>query len=244
MAQDTVTKSKASQALLTFNMKNVDSLFPGFASSDFAVMHGSNSVLTLSLLLAVRAQLPYQLGGLESNVIFIDGGNTFRLYQVSRLARLHDLKPRQVLRQILISRAFTAHQMTEIILEKLGETISDYNTRIVILSDFEELYLDKDVRPDEAKQVFSQVTTYLARFAEQKSVIVLAACPPHFRSRRSLFLDTVLQAKSNVSIRIARKNTYPFAEQFVLEKHPILKLGCADFPNENLCLDDFAGADQ
>ncbi len=241
MAQNMVVKPEASQALLSFNMKNVDDLFPGFATSDFAMMHGTESVLMLSLLLAVRAQLPYQLGGLESNVIFVDGGNSFRLYKVSQLACLNELRPRQVLQRILISRAFTAHQMTSIILEKLEETVAKYEARFVILSDFEGLYLDKDLRPDESKDVFNQVTTYLARFAEQNNVIVLATCPPHFRSRRSAFLDAFLQARSNVSIRIAPKKVYPFTEQFALEKHRVLSLGCADFPNENPSLLDFDG---
>jgi hypothetical protein len=244
LEQNTVVKPRLSQTLLTFNMKNVDDLFPGFTLSDFAMMYGSRSVLTLSFLLAVRAQLPLQLGGLESNVIFVDGGNTFRLYKVSRLARLFGLRPRQVLQRILISRAFTAHQMTAIVLEKLEETIERHDAKMVILSDFEALYLDKDVRPDETKAVYSQVTAYLAKIAEQNSVIILATCPPHFRSRRSVFLDTVLQARSSVNIRVAQRKTYPFAEQFILEKHPILRPGCVDFPNENLCLNDFVGGNQ
>lgn len=243
MTQNTVIKARSSQTLLSFSIRNVDDIFPGFSPSDFGMLYGSGSVVTLSLLLAVRAQLPYQLGGLESNAIFVDGGNTFRLYRVSRLARLLDLRPRDVLQRILISRAFTAHQMTSIILEKLEEIVAESNPRVVILSDFEELYLDKDLRLDESKEVFSQVTSYLASFAEQNRVIMLATCPPHFRSRRSLFLDAMLQAKSNVNIRIARKTTYPFTKQFILEKHPILRPGSVDFPNENLSLDDFAGGD-
>lgn len=238
-----MVKSRLSQTLLSFNMRNVDDVFPGFANGDFVTLYGTGSVVPLSLLLTVRAQLPCQLGGLESNAIFVDGGNTFRLYGVSRIARLHGLKPRDVLQRILISRAFTAHQMTSIVLEKLDEIVAESNTKLVILSDFDELYLDKDVRPDESKEVFSQVTAYLARFAEEKNVIIIATCPPHSRTRRSLYLDATLQAKSNVNIRIARKKTYPFVKQFILEKHPILRSNIVDFPNENLCLDSFYGGD-
>jgi len=76
----------AKQPLLSFNIPNIDDLFQGFAEGDFAVLYGVPTVLPLSLLLAVRAQLPFQLGGLETNVVFVDGGNSFRLYEVSRLA--------------------------------------------------------------------------------------------------------------------------------------------------------------
>src|SRR3989337_2634819 len=116
-------------------MQNVDDLFAGFAMVDFAVLHGSSAILSLSSLLAVRAQLPLQLGGLGTRVVFVDGGNTFRLYEVSRIAQLHQLDPRKVLERIIISRAFTAYQMTMIILQKLKETVEKFNSKFVLISD-------------------------------------------------------------------------------------------------------------
>lgn len=241
MTQNTVIKTVSSQALLSFNIQNVDCLFPGFIPGDFAIIYGLPSVLTLSLLLAVRAQLPYQLGGLESSAVFIDGGNTFRLYKVSQLARLHHLRPRNVLQRIFISRAFTAHQMTSIILDKLEESVTKYDAKLVIISDFQGLYLDKDIPPEESREVFSQVTAYLSKLAEEKSVILLATCLPHDYSRRSAFFHAVACARSNVTISIKKKSAYPFEKQFTLEKHPIFKLGSVDFPIENSTLNDFAG---
>ncbi len=241
LAQNTLVKSISSQALLSFNMQNIDDLFPGFMLGDFAVMYGLPSILTLSLLLAVRAQLPYQLGGLESTVVFVDGGNTYRLYRVSQLARLHHLKPRIALQRIFISRAFTAHQMTSVILDKLEEAITKYDAKLVIISDFQGLYLDKDIQPEESKEVFSQVTTYLSKLAEEKKVIVLATCLPHYYSMRSAFFHAVACARSNVTISVTSKPSYPFAKRLALEKHPVLKLGSVDFPIENLTLDDFVG---
>ena len=229
-----MVKPISSKALLSFNMENIDTLFPGFMLGDFAVVHGLPSILTLSLLLSVRAQLPYQLGGLESSVVFVDGGNTFRLYKVSRLARLHHLKPRNVLQRIFISRAFTAHQMTSIILDRLEEAVTKYDARLVIISDFQGLYLDKDVPPEESREVFTQVTAYLSKFAEDKSVIVLATCLPHYYSRCSAFFDAVLCARSNVTISIGKKPTYPFDKHFTLQKHSMFKLASVDFQSENL----------
>jgi hypothetical protein len=224
-------------------MQHIDTLYPGFTLGDFAVLHGLPSIISLSLLLAVRAQLPYQLGGLESNVIFLDGGNTFRLYEVSRIARLHQLQPKQVLQRIFISRAFTMHQMTSLILERLEETIKKYYAKLAIISDFTGLYLDKDIPDEESKETFIQVSSYLSKFAEENPVVILATCPPHKYSRRSDFLKTVACAKSNVTISATRKTIYPFIQQFILEKHQLLKTGRVDFPFENLTLNDFAGED-
>jgi hypothetical protein len=208
---------------------------------DFAIIYGLPSALTLSLLLAVRAQLPYQLGGIESSSIFVDGGNTFRLYRVSRLARLHHLRPRNVLQRIFISRAFTAHQLTSIILDKLEETTTKHDAKLIIISDYPGLYVDKDISPEESKEVFSQVTSYLSKLAEEKGVILLATSLPHDYSRRSAFFHAVASARSNVTIAVKKKSAYPFEKQFTLEKHPIFKLGSVDFPSVNFTLNDFQG---
>jgi hypothetical protein len=237
-------KPTSAEALLSLNMESIDTLFPGFMIGDFAVVYGFPSVLPLSLLLAVRAQLPRQLGGLESNTVFVDGGNTFQLYKTSRIARLHHLRPREVLSRIFISRAFTAHQMTSIILEKLEETVERFGAKLVILSDLAGLYLDKDIQANESREVFAQVSAYLSRFAEQTNTIVLATCLPHYHSRLNAFLHAVACGRSNVTIAILKKPGSRFAQQFVLEKHQLFKLGSADFPSENLTLSDFHEGDQ
>jgi hypothetical protein len=239
LAQSTVIKPLPSRALLSFNTQNIDCLFPGFMPGDFAVMYGLPHVLTLSLLLAVRACLPCQPGGLESSVVFVDGGNTFRLYRVSRLARLHHLRPMNVLKQIFISRAFTMHQMTSLILYDLEEVVDKYDAKLVIISDFQRLYLDRDIKPDESRQVFSQICAYVSDFAEKKGRIVLATCLPHPYSRHHAFLHAVACARSSVTISVTNKRTYPFGKQFALEKHSLFKLGRVDFPCENLTLDNF-----
>jgi len=235
LSQNTLAKP-LSQTLLSFSMSNIDRLFPGFAVGDFAALYGLSTILPLSLFLSVKAQLPTQLGGLDTNVAFIDGGNTFKLYRVSRLAQTHQLDPRQVLERIFISRAFTAHQMTSLIFEKLEEAVSRLDSKLVIISDIAGLYLDKDVPTAEAKEVYNQLTTYLSKFAEEKQIIIIATLLPHQYSRRNTFMHAATCGRANVvaSIRPSR-----FGQEFVLEKHPVLGLGYALFPSQNLTLNEF-----
>ena len=155
-----------SNSALTEHAKH-NQLFPGFAAGDFAMLYGSNAVQSLATLLCIRAQLPTQFGGLATNVVFIDGANTFRLYQTTRLARLLQLDPKQVLDRIYISRAFTAYQMTALILQKLEDAVKTCNARLVIVSDIAAMFLDKDVEDEEAKRIYSQVTTRLSNFARE-----------------------------------------------------------------------------
>jgi len=230
-----LVKPSPSQALLSFNIPNIDALFPGFATGNFAGLYGS-AVLPLSLLLTVRAQLPFQLGGLETNVIFVDGGNTFRLYDVSRIAQLHQLDPKQALERIYISRAFTAYQMTSIILEKLKETVEKFNSKLVVISDIAGLYLDKDVPKREAIDVFNQLTLYLSKFAEENQLIVMATYLPHYHSKQNTFFQAAVCGRANVVIST---KTSKFGQQFILEKHPMFSLGYAEFPSQNLTLNQF-----
>jgi hypothetical protein len=184
----------------------------------------------------VRAQLPLQLGGLGTRVVFVDGGNTFRLYEISRIAQLHHLKPKEVLERIIISRAFTAYQMTTLILWKLKETVEKHNSKFVLISDISCLFLDKDVPVREAKEVFNQIIFCLAKFAERKQIIVVATFPPHQDLRNISFFKEIARGRANVVLFF---KTSKFGQMLVLEKHPSMFLGNAKFPSQILTLDRF-----
>ncbi len=226
----------APQTLFSLNMRNVNLLFPGFAAGDFAVIHGSPSVASLTSMLCVRAQLPAQLGGLSSNVVFVDGGNTFRLYQVARLAQLHQLDPKQALDKIYISRAFTAYQMTALIMERLQDAVERFNAKLVVISDIAGLFLDKDIPDEEARRVFSQVTAYLQHFASKNQVVLVATYLPRSSTSRNLYLHALSCGRANVVIAL-RQTKYD--REFALEKHPRFTLGSAEFPSDTLTLTDF-----
>ncbi len=236
MSQNLIVKPALSQPIFSLNIRRVNEIFPGFALGDFAVLQGS-SVLSLASLLCVRAQLPAQLGGLQSNVVFIDGGNTFRLYQIAELARIHHLSPKQVLDNIYISRAFTAYQATSLIMHYLGETIRKYNAKLVIISDIAGFFLDKDIPDYEAQRIFSQLTTYLSNFARKTQTIVIATYPQHADSPRNNFLQTQTCTRASVVLSLRKTS---FARQFLLEKHPYLSTGVSEVPLEDTTLADFA----
>ena len=239
MSEKTLVKALPSPVRLPFNMRNIDELFSGFEVGDFAVLHGTTAVLPMSLLLCVRAQLPRQLGGLGTDVVFVDGGNTFRLYKVSRLAQIHQLNPRNVLERIHIARAFTAYQLTSLIMDKMEATVKRLRVKLVVVSDIAGLFMDKDIPDEEARRLFSHVTAYLSTFARENDAVLVATHLPRKTSQRNLYLHTLTCSRANVvaSIRHGKHG-----REFVLEKHPRLLLGYAEFPSENLRLTEFIGA--
>jgi hypothetical protein len=235
LSQTAMVKPTLSQPVFPLHIRGVKDVFPGFTLGDFAVLEGSSS-LSLASLLCVKAQLPSQLGGLQSSVIFIDGGNTFRLYQIAQITQIHQLNPNKILDNIYISRAFTAYQMVALITDHLKGAIEKYNAKLVIVSDLAGFFLDKDIPDFEAQRIFSQVTTFLSNFARVNKIIVIATYPPHMESKRNSLLHDLTYAKAGVGMSL-RKTTY--SRQFILEKHPYLATGCTELPSENLKLTDF-----
>ena len=239
MSQNLIVKPTLVQPLLSLNMPDVDELFPGFTSGDFAVLYGSPSVISLTSLLCIRAQLPAQLGGLGSNVVFIDGGNTFRLYKIARLAQLHHLNPRQALERIFISRAFTAYQLTSLILDKLEETVQKYNAKLVVISDIAGFFLDDDIPNEEAQKVYSQIINYLSSFAKKHEIILIATYLPNSENTRSSLFQEITCSKAKTVLYFSKT---AYTREITLEKHPSLVLGTAELPSENLKLTAFMGA--
>jgi hypothetical protein len=190
-------------------------------------------------LLCVKAQLPPQLGGLQSSVVFVDGGNTFRLYQIAQLAQIHRLNPRKVLDNIFISRAFTAYQATYLIMHQLKGAFTKYNAKLVIISDIAGFFLDTDIPEVEALRIFSYVTTFVSNFARENQVIVIATYSPHAETSRNNLLHKQTCAKANVVLSISRTG---YSRKVSLKKHPYLTLGVAELPNESLTIADFAEA--
>ncbi len=237
-----ITPKQLTQATrLTLNMPGVDELFPGFIPGDFGVIYGSPSVISLTSLLCVRAQLPVQLGGLGGNVVFIDGGNTFRLYNIARLAQLHHQNPKETLQGIYISRAFTAYQLTSLIMEKLEETVKNYDAKLVIISDIAGFFLDSDITGEEAERVYSQIVGYLSNFATKHQIILIATYLPYENSKRNTQLQSMTLTKASTVLSFTKTK---YTKEVALEKHPRYVLGVAELPSENRTLMDFMTPDK
>ena len=239
--QNLIVKPSIAQATkpsFSLNMPGVDELFPGFMPGDFAILYGSPSVISLTSLLCVRAQLPPQLGGLGSPVVFIDGGNTFRLYNIARLAQLHQLDPQKVLGNIFISRAFTAYQLTSLIMEKLEETVKIYNAKVVVISDIAGFFIDNKVAADEAQRIYSQIVTYLSNFARKHQIVLIATYLPYENSKRNLTMQEMTQTRASTVLRFTKTQ---YTREVALEKHPSYMLGVTELPSENRPLTDFMG---
>lgn len=220
---------------LSLGVSALDEVFPGFEAGDFAVLYG-DAASFISFFLCVRAQLSPEKGGLGSPVVFVDGGNSFSPYLVAELARSNGLDPRTVLENIYVSRAFTAYQLSSLILEKLESFQKTKKAKFLVVSDISLLFFDRDIPKTEAKDLFMKICAKLSEIASNKQTTIIATYFPDRRSRRGVFFEAILFGRSNILIKLKRKGKIL---TFILEDHPHIKPFTMDFPTDYTTLTDF-----
>jgi hypothetical protein len=144
-----------------------------------------------------------------------------------------------VFESIFISRAFTAYQLTSLILDKLEENIKNHNAKLVVISDLAGFFLDKDIPHEEAQRVYSQLVSYLSSFARKHQIIIIATYLPYSDSRRNSLLKEITCSRANTVLSFSKSK---YTREVTLEKHPFFVLGTAELPSENLTLTDFMSA--
>jgi hypothetical protein len=236
MMQNMMVKPQTAQQKFAFNNPEVDYLFPGFTPGEFAVIYGSPSVTTLAALLCVRAQLPTQLGGLSSNVIYIDSANTLNPDEITQYAKQNHINAQMARQRILNFSAFTSYQLTSFITEKLEEKITSCNAKLVVVSDIANLFLNSAFPKEEIQRAYNQIINYLSYLAEKHQIIIVATYPNHEGSIRNIALKQMTLSRANSVLSYFKA---PYTAEINLEKHPTYMLGTAEPPSSNMSLTNF-----
>ena len=186
---------------LSFGIQSIDQAFQGLKFGDFAVLYGHPICKTLIFRLCVHCQLPEEKGGFDSSTIYVDGGNSFNPYEISAIARELDLDPKSTLERVFISRAFTAYQLSAIILETLEDAIKHYKSKLILISQIISLFLDQDVPTTEALEIFQKMTLRLADLALRRNIIIVATHSNSECSKRQTVLESILLEKADKTAR-------------------------------------------
>ncbi len=172
----------------------------------------------LSHLLCVRAVYPLP-PGLDSDVVFVDGGNVFDAYTVSQHAFNLGLDQEKTKLRIHLSRAFTHHQLSGFITDRLARAIDECDARLAVVSDITTLYCDPDVKEKrEAFDLFSNDIRFLATLAEQRNMIIVVT---NLRSRNKA-MDDVQTRTAHVSATLHDKGAHT---QLTVTRHPFIPTG-------------------
>jgi hypothetical protein len=167
----------------------------------------------------------------KSPVVFIDGGNSFSPYLIAELVRRRNFDPREALKRIYVSRAFTSHQLFALATERLKPLVEKLESKLVIVSDIASLFFHRDVHDSEAKAIFLRLCMKLSEIAERKQVMVLITYVPK-NSRRRLYFEAALFGRSDIIIETSARGG---ALHFALRHHPhVWHFSAAALPRASL----------
>ena len=200
---------------LSLGVPALTGVFPGFELGDFVVLRG-HAARFISFVLSVLCQLRSNEGGLNSSVVFVDGGNSFDPYLVAEIAHSHGLDSRAALEKIYVSRAFTAYQLSSLILEKLELFLKRKRSKLLVVSDITSLFFDRDIPKTEAKDLFMKVCAKLSEISSRKNLIVVVNYFAERRTKLGVLFEALLFGRSNILAKFRKRGKII---SFVLEDH-------------------------
>lgn len=174
----------------------LDSLLRPFSEGRLLVLSGGASSVVAELA-AFRAQLPVEAGGLDSAVLFIDGGNRSDPYLFSSFAKQKGLKPAVAMRRVASCRVFTFYQLAALVSEHLVRAAEDYGTRLVVISDILGTFNEPELEEREARRVLSAVEEGIEKAKKHALVITTLTSPNKYDDMVASWADAVVHLSSD-----------------------------------------------
>ena len=199
----------------------LDSMLRPFSPEHLVVLSGGPSCVVAELA-AFRAQLPIEAGGLDSAVLFIDGGNRSDPYLFSSFAKQRRLKPSVAMRRVATCRVFTFYQLADLVSRHLVRAAEDYGTRLVIIADLLGTFNEPELEEREAKRILGAVEEGIKQAKKNALVIATLASPNKYDETVASWADTMVHLSSsggNVEAELLKhRNRPPAVSSFKLKQ--------------------------
>jgi len=173
----------------------LDSLLRPFSEGRMILLSGETSSIVAELA-SLRAQLPIESGGLDSAVLFIDGGNRSDPYLFSSFAKQRGLKPAMAMRRVTSCRVFTFYQLAALVSEHLVRAVEDYGTRLAVICDILGTFNEPELEEREARRTLSAIEEGIEKVKEQALVIVTQASPNKYDGMVASWADAQVHLSS------------------------------------------------
>lgn len=191
----TLFRSASSFPHFSLGFPHLDSLLRPFSPQHLIVFSGGAAPMVAEFM-AFRAQLPLEVGGLDSTVLFIDGGNRSDPYFFSSFARQRGLKPVVAMRRVATCRAFTIYQLAGLISEHLAKAAEDYAAKLVVISDLLGTFNEPELEEREARRLLSAVEDGIKR-VKNSLVLVTLTSPNKYDDIIMAWADTAVSLSSS-----------------------------------------------
>jgi hypothetical protein len=173
----------------------LDSLLRPFSEGRLILLSGEASSAVAELA-SFRAQLPIESGGLDSAVLFIDGGNRSDPYLFSSFAKQRGLKPAVAMRRVASCRVFTFYQLAALVSEHLVRAVKDYGTRLVVISDVLGTFNEPELEEREARRVLVAVEEGIENVKRHALVIATQSAPNKYDGTVASWADAHVHLSS------------------------------------------------
>jgi len=173
----------------------LDSLLRPFSEGRTILFSGEASSIVAELA-SLRAQLPIEAGGLDSAVIFIDGGNRSDPYLFSSFAKQRGLKPAVAMRRVTSCRVFTFYQLAALVSEHLVRAVEDYGTKLVVICDVLGTFNEPELEEREARRVLGAVEEGIEKAKRHALVIATQASPNKYDGIVASWADAQVRLSS------------------------------------------------
>ncbi len=193
------------------SIREIDEIMGGFKAGQVSWVSGTSSLIK---------RLPYQLcvntvETFQSDTLFIDGGSNVNPYYLSMLAKQKEQNIAAVLDQVHISRAFTVHQLSSLITERMKPVIKQYHPQTVILNDFPALFFDPDVSFHESQVLLKSVFSTIQQLTKQYQLISVLTFQHSSVQQQTNHLLSLVQERSD---EILQMNTLHNCTRIVFPK--------------------------
>jgi hypothetical protein len=148
--------------------------------------------------ICVRAQLPHRYGGLDTDVLLIDGANSSDLYQCVDFAQQYGLDANKILNRIISSRAFTVYQLADTIIKELPRAIKQCNVKVVIVTNLLYYFTnDNYLDVNEAKSILKEIIKTLSNITDCLLIVSFGASTYYDYLFLKLFSRTIKMENNN-----------------------------------------------
>ncbi len=189
-------RSASSFPHFSLGFPRLDSLLRPCSPQHLIVLSGGAASVVAEFM-AFRAQLPLEAGGLDSAVLFIDGGNQSDPYLFSSFARQHGFKPAVAMRRVPTCRVFTIYQLADLISEHLVRAAEDYAAKLVVVSDLLGTFNEPELEEREARRLLSIVEGGIERLKKNSLVLATLASPNKYDDMIMEWADTAVSLSSS-----------------------------------------------
>jgi Rad51 len=180
----------------SLGVRPLDALLRPLSKGRLVVLTG-NAASSVAELAAFRAQLPLEKGGLDSSVVFVDGGNRSDPYLLASYAKQHGVGPAQALKRVATCRVFTMYQMTDMIARHLAPAISDYGAQMAVVSDLLGTFNEPELEEREARRLLAAMEAGLSKSKKETALMVTLPSPSKYDGVVAPWADTLVDVSTD-----------------------------------------------